>query len=266
MDISFPELVNATISMYVRCAKEATQTILKDWLLVIGSVVLFLGFSIAGAFLAQLGMVGGMLISLVGVAALTYYYGWLSELTRSPGGQRRARLDKASLLEFDVSLFFVLISASFVLWVIQWIVGSLILGMNAGWVLTMLSLGLIFLFNSLPETLYVHRYQSLAAFQESFEFTRANWIEWYLPFLVLTSPFLLLGLDQFSYFFATNSPLLPVSMIFQVPQLLLPPGLGVLTALVGVVFANWFMLFRGFLFQELERGTRRQRIFAARQK
>jgi hypothetical protein len=266
MDISFPELAKATVSMYSRCAKEATQTLIKDWLLVVGSVVLFLGFSVAGALLAPLGLVGGMLIGLVGLAALTYYYAWLTELTRSPGGQRRARLDKATLLEFDVNLFFVLISASFVLWVVDWIVGSLILGMNAGWVKVMLSVALIFLFNSLPETLYVHRSQSLSAFQDSFQFTLANWIEWYLPFLVLTSPFLLLGIEQFPLFFAMNSPLLPVAMVFQVPQLVFPSGLGVIAALMGVILANWFMLFRGFLFQELERGTRRQRIFAARQK
>lgn len=267
MNTTFPEIVSATLAIYVRCVSEASRALVKDWLLIVGSIVLVFGYSLAGGLLAPLGMVGGMFASLLGLAALTIYYGWLSELAAgSPSGRQRARLGKEALLAFDVSLFFGLVSASFILWVLDWVVGSLVLGMNAGWVKAFLALALIFLFNALPEVLYLRRYESLAAFQESFRFTHSNWIEWYLPFLVITSPFLLLGLENFALLFAMNSPLLPVSMVFQVPQVLLPPGLGFFASLFGVVLVNWFMLFRAFLFQELDRGTRRQRVFQARQK
>jgi hypothetical protein len=93
-------------------------------------------------------------------------------------------------------------------------------------------------------------------------------IEWFLPFLILVSPWLMLSSASVIHTVATQTdPLFPVLLIVQAATVFGHHYLdlaGVAVTLLSLVLANWFMLFRLTLFKELANSSRRQRAFRAR--
>ncbi len=259
MNLKWSEIVTGTLAIYVASARSATAGLRRNWVIIPGIVGLYLAFVFLSFALGSLGMLGGFLVSLFALAALTLYYNWLSQTVT------RQRVRMVDLKEFDVALFFGIISVSFVLWIASLLVESVAMGAQMPGLQLLLSLFIIFACNATPEVLYLNRAESVHALLEAFRFVRDNAIEWYLPFILLSLPFLSLGFDVFVIQFASSYPLLPISMVMEAPRALISGEFGILAAGLGVILAHWFMLFRAHLFQELSRGTRRQRAFAARQ-
>ncbi len=260
---NFPLVVSATIAMYVDCAVKAAQGLKKNWLLLVASVLAYLVFQFAAQLLFPFGMAGGMILGLVEIAFLTMYYSWIARTIQ------REKLKAHNFKEFDTSMFFSLISVSFIIWMVEYVVGLSAIPSGNSMMVSFVRLGIVILFNALPEVIYINRMESIPALQESASFTIRNWIEWYLPFALIIFPWLLSSLDVVSLVLSQTHPLLPVLMVVTSPALLLRASseiaaLGV--TLLGVALANWFMLFRGHLFMALQSGSRRQRVFVARQR
>lgn len=255
----FALMVRATLALYADSARTASQALIKNWPILAGSIVLYLGLAVATALFSGAGVLGSFLTGLLQVAALSLYFGWLHE-----AGQR-GRLDWKALGGFDVQLFFAIIGVSFVLWIAQVLVSGFGQQGETVWIPMLVRLLIVVLLNSLPESVYVHRYDGLNAVRHAFDFTKRNWIEWYLPFVIIILP---LGLFSWSFVVVSLSraePLLPTMLILYTPGFLLP-GAGIIADLLGVVLLNWFMLFRGQLFIGLESGNRRKRVFQWRTK
>ena len=136
-------------------------------------------------------------------------------------------------------------------------------GMDAGWASIILQLLFVVLLNSLPETLYLTRRDGMDGIQESFSFTTKNWIEWYLPYFIFLSPLLLLGGGSLLLIISQTNVLLPAVPILMIPFFIFP-GLQMLCLPLGLILAHWYMLFRAKLYQELDTGSRRQRLFKSR--
>jgi hypothetical protein len=119
---------------------------------------------------------------------------------------------------------------------------------------------LLVILNPIPEVIYLGRSDGLGMFQESLDFLRENWLEWFLPLLLLT--ILSLGFP------------LPFMSPLQVGQLGFPfmSAAGLLTGSIESLFWNVLgmlllfalMVFRGLLFRALFGSSRRQRIFRSR--
>jgi hypothetical protein len=117
--------------------------------------------------------------------------------------------------------------------------------------------------NALPEVLYRHRTDSLAAIQEAFDFTIKNWVEWFLPLALVLAPLLSYSLINALAILSGGFVLLPIQIAIISISTLLDEF-----ALVGIALAiiagTWFMVFRGFLFNELALSSRRKRAFMNR--
>jgi hypothetical protein len=138
-----------------------------------------------------------------------------------------------------------LLRIAFILWIpLRMLSMALYPVPNGDLILMLIRLTLYILLNPVPEFIYQTRASGLELISASYNFIVENWIEWFLPTLVLTAvgyallqvvDMMIAGLPAFLQFFA-------VSFVF---------GLGL----------TYFMLFRGFLFAELNGTTRRSRMY-----
>lgn len=251
----------ATGLMYWECMKGATALLRKNWPILIGSVVAYLVFIFSAAFFAPLGFGGGFLIGFIQIALVSLYYGWISDCLQSE------KLDFPELTRFDYHLFFTVISAAFIIFIAQFLFSSIAEGTGESWVMDLVQLGIVLIFNALPETIYIHRFENIQALSHSADFTRTNWIEWFLPYAILLSPLLLISPELVLLLLSRSQELMPALTIFHGLNILdsfYPELLPYLTAAAGILIGNWYMLFRGLLYKELEGSTRRKRMFDAK--
>lgn len=245
------------LKIYLLSAKDAFERLKSSWTVLVGLIALAVGFILANIISAQLGVIGGLIRSLYEALAISYYLAWLRESSQ----YRKVRINELKII--DWGLFQSVISILFILYLFQWGVVMLGTGMNAGWASIILQLLFVVLLNSLPETLYLTRRDGMDGIQESFSFTTKNWIEWYLPYLIIVSPLLLLAGISLPEILAQTNVFFPAMPVITVPFYLFP-GLLTLSLPLGLILAHWFMLFRAKLYQELDKGSRRQRMFKSR--
>lgn len=245
------------LKIYLDSAHDAFIRLKKSWIVLAGILVLILGFLFVSSVARQLGFLGGILLSIYQALAITFYLGWLRDSRQS----QRVRLE--DLKELDWGIFQSVISILFILWICDWVLVMLGTGMDSGWSRVILQLLIVVILNSIPETLYLANRDGMDAVQESFSFTTRNWIEWFLPYIVLLSPLLLMGGASLPLLLSQANLFFPAVNLITVPSFLFP-GLSILTIPMGLVLAHWFMLFRGKLYQELDVGSRRQRMFKSK--
>lgn len=255
MSDSFSSQFLATLRTYATCGAKASRALARNWPIPAGGFLLYFLFILTAPFFTPFGMVGGMMIALIATAAISVFYGWLEEAI---GGRTLKWSDYA---EFDTARFWAFVSVSFILWIVPWFLQNLLAGLDAELAIRFVRVAIVFMFNALPETVYLRRYERLYAFKAALEFTQKNWIEWYGPFLLISLPWLISGSVTLTQLLESTDVLLPVGMLLALPAQLFPQIPRVPLIVLGVVAASWFLLFRGFLFLELESGSRRARAF-----
>lgn len=243
-------------AVYRDSAKQATRGLKQNPAIVLGSIVAFFAFSLAIRLFGPMGFAGGMILGLCNVALIALYYSWIADTVE------RDKLRFNQLWKLDYSMFFTVMSVAFVIWIITFIAQSLIQGLDVAWILQLVQLGMVLIFNCLAEVIYLNRVESLPALAEAARFTQENWIEWYLPLLVLIMPLLILNPLAVLLSLSNSEPLLP-SLTIVVNTLALAGGTSwpvqLLTVIFGVALANWYMLFRAHLFKALESGKHKRR-------
>jgi hypothetical protein len=272
MNIQPLEIITATFQSYRKAASQASQSLKRNWLIMPASVLAYFALEIAVPLVSPLGIAGGFILGIFGIFLISLFYLWLEQ------AQERAPLKFQDLVRFDYGMFSAAISVAFILFLLRYITGMF--GQTTGFPLTLfVNVGFFIACNAIPEVIYIQRYESLPAIKEAFEFTKNNWIEWFLPFIVLALPILLSEPTLLLALLTGAETMIPAKILIDVvtigcvkamalaPQLFEnAQSLPTILHLMAIVIATWFMLFRGFLFHELNGGTRRQRIFAARQR
>jgi hypothetical protein len=260
--------LKATVLMYADAARAATKDSLRSWPLFVGSVVLYIISVIAETLALPFGpLAGGFLVGLIWCMLIAVYYSWIA------AAANHERITFRDLLEPDWSLFSAVISVAFILWIAIYIVQSLTLDMPRDDLVQFSRLGikllLALLLNPLAEVVYLRRYESLSAVKYAFSFVQTNWIEWFLPLVILVSPALFDNSLGVLGLLAQSDPLLPALPLVATTQHLPLPVVAIpFTGAVintgifaGVILAGWYMLFRAHLFQALESGSRRRRMY-----
>lgn len=253
------------IKIYSECLKQSISLVTKCWLIVPATIIAFMILIFISRATAGLGMAGGFIAGLFYIAFLTLFYGWLGQAVR------KEKIRVESLKEFDWSLFSSLMSVGFILWILNMFVSPFASTKETSWIFASISLALFVLLNAVPEVIYLKRYESMDGLKYSFNFIKENWIEWFLPFVILLAPLVLgrpvnflaslSGVDPFS---AGADPLLPARFIFSQISKMLDPSLGFLGAILALAVTVWFMIFRGMLFLKLDGTSRRQRSYSLR--
>ena len=260
------EFVRQLLNLYRHAAKEASIALYRNPLLLLGTIVSLGIYLFAGQLFGRGGFFGGMIVGLVQVVLISVWYCWLRDVVSYQ------RLAYRGMYQLDGSLFSAVINTGFVLFIGKLLLSFFLQGTGNQEILLIVQFGLVIICNALPETLYLQRSDGIEAIVESARFTRQNWIEWFIPFIILVAPWIFVSVDILLILIAKMEELLPATVVFNSMKLFTTAvlarvpyayyiGLG-----VGLISFTWYSLFRGFLFQELQRGSRRQRVFVERQR
>lgn len=261
MTTNYPvQFVKSTLKLYLSCLTKAAVALKQNLIILIGSVLLYGAFLLVAKLVAPLGFAGGFVLGLLGIGLLSLYYNWLNEISQG----RKVKLN--SLIEFDYGLFSALLSVAFIFFIAKYILSSLLQGTNISWIASFFQLGLVIVLNAIPEVIYIHRYESIPAISYAAKFTRENWIEWFLPFVLFLAPVILINANLAVVLMAQSSELLPTLLIVKTWQLwgsLFGDMSSIIISLLALIISSCFMIFRAFLFTELESGSRRKRMYNA---
>jgi hypothetical protein len=233
------QIVQMTLWMYGTALSRAWDCVLKNWVVSFAPLAYGMVLAASAVLAAPLGILGGLLLGLVSQACVSSGLYLIENMVRA------GRADFDDFIKgFGVYLW-ELLRIAFILWIpLRMLSMALYPVPNGDLILMLIRLTLYILLNPVPEFIYQTRASGLELISASYNFIVENWIEWFLPTLVLTAvgyallqvvDMMIAGLPAFLQFFA-------VSFVF---------GLGL----------TYFMLFRGFLFAELNGTTRRSRMY-----
>ena len=232
--------VSVYLRLYGDCARKAFAGIGHNaWTLLL-PMALAVAMALAGAIASLLGIIGGFLLGFAAVAVLGSYLYFVSEIVGT------GRVHLSELRQSFVGLFWPVMGVAFVVWIARFLLGyALAQNPKAGVLSQLFELVvlLLVLVNPTPEVIYQRGMSSgLATLQRSFQFIQENWIEWYVPNVLLGAGvwFLLGALSGLGY-----------------------AGL-IAVALAAGAALHWVMVFRGHLYRALDGSTHRQRMFRYR--
>jgi hypothetical protein len=228
------QIVRVYSRIYATCFRLALQGIRHSaWTLLL-PIGLWAVLLLAGSLFGRLGMVGGILLALVLDALFSSYLYFTGEIV----AQSKARLSelKTSFLAY----FWSVVGVAFVVWIAELLL-SAVLSANphAGVIFVMARATAFILCNVTPEVIYQKgTYGGLATIAQSVRFVHENWIEWFIPNVVLSAGY--------------------VGLVWALVGLAVPIWI---VAIVAGALLHVLMVFRGHLFREFDSGGHRQRMF-----
>ncbi|NLM03825.1 MAG: hypothetical protein GX214_02270 [Clostridiales bacterium] len=109
----------------------------------------------------------------------------------------------------------------------------------------------ITLLNALPESVYQKMYNPWDTIVYTFEFIKENWIEWFVPNIILS---IVLYLLTGSFLSGVFKYYIPLRFNILSPRVFL-------IYILGQIIFSFTMIYRGYLFDILSTSTRRKRLF-----
>jgi hypothetical protein len=250
-------LIGSTLQMYRQAATETWQKITRNWWVGLLPLLYVAILSLAMAFMPPLGILGGFLLGLLYAFCISSYLYFLEGVINGE------RMRPQELLESWRPYFGPAITILFLLFPVQLTLSLTqpqLLESESG-IPFIIQLLVLVILNAVPEIIYIARQEGLSLLQESIDFLRENWIEWFLPLVVFT-------------LFCLVSPLPYVVTPLHVGSLAIPVLLsvamlmgsidGVVQSVLSAMLLFVLMTFRGLLFRALFGSSRRQRLFRSR--
>ena len=248
-------LLSATIQMYRQAGIETWQKIRRNWwvgvLPLLYGVILFF----VATFVSQLGMLGGFIFGLISAMCTSSYLYFLAGIVN---GQRMLLSELGESWRPYLSP---VITILFFLFLVQMTLSLVLPPIEASRdIAFFITLILLVILNPMPEIIYLGRSDGFGMLQESFDFLRENWLEWFLPLVLFTV--LSLGMPL-----PLASPLQAGQLSFSfmnITALLSGSIESLLWSILGAFVLLVLMVFRGLLFRTLFGTSRRQRLFRSR--
>lgn len=262
-DFNAPLFVKTVLQSYAAAATEATRGLWRNWIIIPASVVAYFILQIFVQALSPFPpFYAGFILGLIQVILLSFYYSWIAETAN------KQTLRWRELYQLDYGLFSAIINVGFIIFLATLVLRTMLTNLDADWILLCFSLGVTILFNPVPEVIHTHRSDGMQSLKHACEFVQANWIEWFLPLVIFMSPWIAINPAHTLLTMSDIDPLLPAFILLRETTVLAIywGGMGALVPaiIIGIILANWFMLFRAHLFNELDGGTRRRRMFQAK--
>ncbi len=225
----------AYLKLYTDCLSRAVGGIAKNaWTLVL-PMGLFAAWWLLAVPVAALGPLAGMLMRLA------MYFAFSSYLYFAAGIVANQKVGFDDLKKSFLVYFWSLMGLFFVLWIAEIVLGA-VFGQNPnrGVILAGLDLIAFIVLNPAPEIIYTKGTRGgMDTISRSVKFVQENWIEWFIPML-------LIGAAVYGLW----------SNLWQLPGAVTL----ILALLAGAIF-HVVMVFRGHLFEALDSSTHRQRMF-----
>lgn len=232
-------------SLYYEAFTFAGRKLLKDWLLILVSAILIIVLQTVRSTLLR-SPAGGFIAGIFEILIFSYYY-YLLEISF------KSRITINSLRQYEFSYFWKILSAAFIVFLMQFSFSMLDHSMGGQKIGYLLNLALILILNPLPEILYQSRSESVESLKEAASFIADHWLEWFLPLCIFLAPFvLLLSTKNVLTILAFDEVLFPVMFVTKLSAF---AGLGkvsfLATWIVGLIAGNYFMFLRMELFRKL---------------
>ncbi|MFA5525049.1 MAG: hypothetical protein WDA24_11885 [Tissierellales bacterium] len=133
------------------------------------------------------------------------------------------------------------------------IIGPFIYSINISYVGSLsfiISILTLILLNALPESIYQKHYSAWETVMYAFNFVKENWIEWFVPNIIMLGLFYLLTGNVIRDVLAISAGYF---YSFSVS--------GIVLYIVGQIMFSFIMIYRGILFDILSTSTRRKRAY-----
>lgn len=233
------KIFQVTIWLYTTALAKSWDCVRKNWIVSFAPVAYGIILTLAGIIAGPLGMIGGLVYSLVSSACASSGLYLVKNMIES------GKTDVNDFLNGFLVYLGELITFFFILWLPMWAAANFLAGVpNGALIYLLLRLGLFLLLNAVPEIIYQGRVSGLELIGASYNFIVENWIEWLVPNLILfAAGYVFLGFLE--------------SLLFGLPAIV---QLFASAFIIGLLLA-YFMTFRGFLFNQLHGTTRRTRIY-----
>jgi hypothetical protein len=236
------ESIKALLWIYRTALARSVELLIGNWGIIFAPLAYSLLLSVATLILSPFWLIGGMLLTAVAAACAS------SALYLLDNVMRVGKTNLNDFLKgFSVYLGEVL-TIAFILWIPLMLLSRVAYTTAEGPFIVLAVQMLLYVFlNPVPELIYQNRLSGLSLLSASYEFIVANWIEWFLPNILLTALgyLLLAALNQVAVHLPWFVEFFFVSSVF---------GL----------FLMFLMIYRGLLFSELNGTTRRSRVFRYR--
>lgn len=141
------------------------------------------------------------------------------------------------------SVFFIFYLARLLLTMVLRVAGP-----SGGYLMTLVTFGAFILLNALPETIYQKYYGPADTITYSFSFISENPLNWAIPNIIL-----------FGILYPLLSNVFPI--VFMITFRSIPGITEILAFLMGQLFFNFGMVYRGHLFNLLSTSTKRKREY-----
>ena len=244
------------LKLYARLAGKSIRLALRGWPAAVVLPIYATLLVIAAGQAAQLGLVGGFLLSFVAAFLISSYLHlvWMAVAGR--------KITFADLRDSFMAHFWDVISVMFATWIIQLLVSTVTgsAGDRGKIIAVLVDLTMVVFFNPVPELIYLSggRVRSFGLLMEAGRFISAHWPEWLAPSAlmaaVILAPSGLLNpgplavkLLMFQQLFSLEGL---TSAVLRFPLWLAP---------LLLLFITWGMVFRGLLYDELVSRVRRPR-------
>lgn len=233
--------------------KKTLASLLKNWPLIFTGFFYITVSLLMGYVIPLFSFLGGIVAIVVGSALISNYLYLLSCVVK---------YDRITFQDFKQGFLVhlrLIWSISFILYVIDLAFELLLLPVLQNFIgalaasMAFTFLVLIF-FNPLPEVVYQKYLNPLECFKYAFGFIKENWLEWFVPNVILMGVLYLLTGTVISQLF--NFVVLPYGAFLGVG--------GILLYLISQLWFSFMMIYRGFLFEVLSTSTRRKRLFMRR--
>lgn len=233
--------ISVYLRLYGECFRKALKGISKNaWTLLLpGALFIVAGLAASVVGRLGLGIIGGLILGLFTAGLTSSYLSFLSGVVSD------GKVSITDLKDSFLRLLWPVVGVGFVLWIASILLNLFARASTQGPAIATLFELAVVLFvyvNPTPEVIYRWGMTSgLATLGRSFSFIQDNWIEWYVPNLLLGA-----GL----WFAWTRLP---------------HAGVGgyILWVVLGALL-HVGMVFRGHLFQALDGTSHRQRMFRYR--
>jgi hypothetical protein len=231
--------VQATLWLYRMALRRSWESLIKNWVVSFAPWAYAALLSVVAVVVIPLGILGGLVLGVATQACISSGLYLIKNVVE--GG----RADVKDFISGFTVYLWELLGIAFILWIPMRVLAmALASAANGGLIFALIQIALYILLNPLPELVYQTRSSGIALIGESYNFIVENWLEWFLPNIVLTiAGYLIL-------------------QIFAVITTGLPAVVQIFITAVGMgLCLSYFMIFRGFLFAELYGSTRRSRAY-----
>jgi hypothetical protein len=233
------KIIPVTLWIYGQAFGRAWDCVRRNWVVSFAPLVYGVGLSLAGLLIGPLGIVGGLLFNLARLACVSSGLYLIENMVR---------LGKANFDDFlkgFTAYFWELVQISFILWIPMQVLAMVLASTpNGALIYFLIQITLYILLNPVPEFIYQTRSSGIELLSASYNFIVENWIEWFLPNIIMTVA---------GYFFLNFLSVLTFGLPGFLQLFIVVFGFG--------LCLTYFMVFRGFLFAELHGTTRRSRIY-----